>query len=279
MKNSTFHIGELSNLFNISVDSIRYYEKKGLIHPERNETNGYREYSLDDFQTLVMIRELLGLDFHQDQISSFLKERNISTTMEMLDTELLIIDEKIGNLQKKKNQIIERLQSLQTVQKEAVDNMIQLKTFKKRPIVMISTKNLPDAYVDYTLVQYMKKEQIKLNTIGFCDCYTLDLENSNPGSDYYRTENVFLLAGAEETNIDHFLPAGDYLCLYYHGSLKQTKQLMPSLFAYAREHQLKITGHPMELCHIDSYETNHEKEYITELELPVKQIKGTSQTL
>ena len=30
MANSTFHIGELSNLFNISVDSIRYYEKKGL---------------------------------------------------------------------------------------------------------------------------------------------------------------------------------------------------------------------------------------------------------
>lgn len=28
MTNSTFHIGELSNLFNISVDSIRYYEKR-----------------------------------------------------------------------------------------------------------------------------------------------------------------------------------------------------------------------------------------------------------
>ena len=90
MTNSTFHIGELSNLFNISVDSIRYYEKKGLICPTRNENNGYREYSLDDFQTLVMIRELLGLDFHKEQISEFLKNRNISTTMEMLDTELSI---------------------------------------------------------------------------------------------------------------------------------------------------------------------------------------------
>ena len=102
MANSTFHIGELSNLFNISVDSIRYYEKKGLICPTRNENNGYREYSLDDFQTLVMIRELLGLDFHKEQISEFLKNRNISTTMEMLDTELSIIKEKMEVLQKKK---------------------------------------------------------------------------------------------------------------------------------------------------------------------------------
>lgn len=34
MANSTFHIGELSNLFNISVDSIRYYEKKGINLPD-----------------------------------------------------------------------------------------------------------------------------------------------------------------------------------------------------------------------------------------------------
>ena len=72
-----------------------------------------------------------------------------------------------------------------------------------------------------------------------------------------------------KTKTDTFLPAGEYLCLYYHGSLKQTKQLMPSLYAYAREHHLTVTGHTMELCHIDSYETNRESEYVIELELPV----------
>lgn len=44
---------------------------------------------------------------------------------------------------------------------------------------------------------------------------------------------------------------------------------MPSLYAYAKEHHLTVTGHPMELCHIDSYETNRESEYVIELELPV----------
>ena len=189
--------------------------------------------------------------------------------MEMLDTELSIIKEKMEVLQKKKDQIVSRIQSLQAVQNESSDTSIQLKTFKKRPIAMISTENLPDAYVDYTMVQYMKKNRIKLNTIGFCDCYTLDLEKSNPDSDYYRTENVFFLTDSTKTKTDTFLPAGEYLCLYYHGSLKQTKQLMPSLYAYAKEHHLTVTGHPMELCHIDSYETNRESEYVIELELPV----------
>ena len=52
-----FYIGELSELFNISVDSIRYYEKMGLITPLRNPANGYREYTLNDVQTLTLIRE------------------------------------------------------------------------------------------------------------------------------------------------------------------------------------------------------------------------------
>ena len=68
MEKVVFHIGELSNLFNISVDSIRYYEKMGLITPVRNPDNGYREYTMDDFETIVIIRELLGLGFHMEQM-------------------------------------------------------------------------------------------------------------------------------------------------------------------------------------------------------------------
>lgn len=74
MEKVVFHIGELSNLFNISVDSIRYYEKMGLITPVRNPDNGYREYTMDDFETIVIIRELLGLAFTWNRLANLLKE-------------------------------------------------------------------------------------------------------------------------------------------------------------------------------------------------------------
>ena len=41
----------------ISKDMIRHYEKLGLVKPMRKE-NGYREYSEDDLNTLVLIRML-----------------------------------------------------------------------------------------------------------------------------------------------------------------------------------------------------------------------------
>lgn len=270
MNKNVFHIGELSDLFNISVDSIRYYEKMGLLHPSRNENNRYREYSLDDFQTIVMIRELISLGFQMNQIRQFLTDRTVDTTIRMLEEEITIISSHIQELMQKKKNISKRIQALQQIQTFPHDETVFLKTFPARPAIMISRENLPDAYVDYSMVKYRKEHHKEINAIGFCDCYTLDLKNSNPDSDFYRTENVFFLSGSLSEKNDYFLPAGEYLCLFYQGSLRKTKLLLPRLFDYADAQKLTVTGHPIELCHIDGYETDDEKEYVIELELPVR---------
>jgi effector-binding domain-containing protein len=58
--------------------------------------------------------------------------------------------------------------------------------------------------------------------------------------------------------------------LVYRGPLTRTKELMPRLFEYAKAHHLKIMGDPIEMCRLDEYETDHDEEFITELELPVQ---------
>ena len=46
-----FKIGEISKLYGIGADSLRYYEKIGILRPERSES-GYRHYSLQDIWKL-----------------------------------------------------------------------------------------------------------------------------------------------------------------------------------------------------------------------------------
>ena len=79
-KKDTFKIGELSKLFDIGVDSIRYYEKVGILHPVRNDENNYRMYTIDDVRRLALIRELLGLSFSTDQIREYDEDRNVDST-------------------------------------------------------------------------------------------------------------------------------------------------------------------------------------------------------
>ena len=50
-----YQIHELAKLFGLHPDTLRYYEEKGLLHPERRE-NGYRVYRIRDICTLNIVR-------------------------------------------------------------------------------------------------------------------------------------------------------------------------------------------------------------------------------
>ena len=52
----------------VSRRNIRFYEQKGLLKPDRNAENDYREYSDEDIHTLKLIRALRMVDMPIEQI-------------------------------------------------------------------------------------------------------------------------------------------------------------------------------------------------------------------
>ena len=71
-----YKISEISKLYGIGADSLRYYERAGIITPKRGE-NGYRLYGLKDIYKLSVLRDLMALDFSVAQAKD--RRRNIST--------------------------------------------------------------------------------------------------------------------------------------------------------------------------------------------------------
>ena len=67
-----YKINEIARLYGIGPDSLRYYERLGLLSPRR-DTNGYRLYNLKDMYKLTVIRDLRKLDFSMAQIREFLE--------------------------------------------------------------------------------------------------------------------------------------------------------------------------------------------------------------
>jgi DNA-binding transcriptional MerR regulator len=56
-------IGELAKSAGVTPDTIRYYEREGLLEPPPRGSNGYRDYGPDAVQDLRFIRnaQLLGM--------------------------------------------------------------------------------------------------------------------------------------------------------------------------------------------------------------------------
>ena len=61
-------INKVEELVGITKKNIRFYEEKGLLSPERNSENGYREYSDEDVATLQKIKLLRQLSIPIEEI-------------------------------------------------------------------------------------------------------------------------------------------------------------------------------------------------------------------
>lgn len=67
------NIKAAEELSGVSRQNIRFYEREGLLNPDRNSENGYREYQQKHIETLKMIRAMRMLDMPLDQIKLVLE--------------------------------------------------------------------------------------------------------------------------------------------------------------------------------------------------------------
>ncbi len=66
-------IGELAKIYNISTQTLRYYDSEGLLCPEEvDRFSGYRYYSSRQVETLDRILKLKSLGFELSEIKEFL---------------------------------------------------------------------------------------------------------------------------------------------------------------------------------------------------------------
>ena len=61
-------INQVEELVGITKKNIRFYEEQGLLNPDRNPENGYREYSLKDVDCLLKIKLLRKIDIPIEEI-------------------------------------------------------------------------------------------------------------------------------------------------------------------------------------------------------------------
>jgi DNA-binding transcriptional MerR regulator len=68
--------GELARLTGVSTDTLRYYERKGVLPKPNRLGNGYRKYPSNSVDRVRLIRRALSVGFTLDELAQFLKARD-----------------------------------------------------------------------------------------------------------------------------------------------------------------------------------------------------------
>lgn len=96
-------IRELANACGVGVETIRHYERRGLIPDPRPGKTGYREFSDDDARRVHFVKQAQGLGFTLKEISELLalrvpRETSCNDVRDLAEAKLVDIEEKLLTL-------------------------------------------------------------------------------------------------------------------------------------------------------------------------------------
>ncbi len=98
-KNGYYTSGEFARKANVTLRTIRYYDKQGILKPSKVEENGYRYYTDGDFAKLQKILSLKYLGFSLEEIMTItINDQDKDFVRQSLELQLGLVRKKIEHL-------------------------------------------------------------------------------------------------------------------------------------------------------------------------------------
>lgn len=264
-----YKMGEIMKLYNIGRDSLKYYEKLGILNPKRDE-NGYRMYSVHDIWEINVIRELRILGFSMADIKNYFDYRSIETTMELLKKGEVLIDKEIEELLKYKKSMGQRILNILEVQKNINEKKPKIKIIPERKIFELKENILRTEDVDFMIKKLQRKHQEVLDILGNNRIAgILSMDKILEGI-YGVFTAIICILDDEALQWDKTLPSGKYLVQNHQGDYYEILEVIKEMVDFANKKGLKIISDPMEIYRIDIHETNDPKEFFTEIQMLVE---------
>lgn len=98
-----FTIGRLAKAADVAITTVRYYQKRGLVRlPERTKEGGFRAYSDQDLEKLLLIRRAQELGFTLNEIAdliAYIESRNHRAIRAIATNKLKAIKDQVRRLE------------------------------------------------------------------------------------------------------------------------------------------------------------------------------------
>ncbi|HJH21074.1 MULTISPECIES: Cd(II)/Pb(II)-responsive transcriptional regulator [Pseudomonas] len=104
-------IGQLAQLAGVDIQTIRFYERQGLLPPPNRQDNGYRTYKADHAERLLFIRRCRSFGMSLEEIGvlqSYQEQPQQPCTAinALLDTHITQVRAQIASLHALENQLV-----------------------------------------------------------------------------------------------------------------------------------------------------------------------------
>lgn len=100
---SRLTIGKLAEAAGVGIETVRFYQRRGLLAEPKRPASGYREYSQADVERIRFVRRAQMLGFSLEDTSGLLKldgPQSCKRTHDLALNKLHLVEEKMAALQR-----------------------------------------------------------------------------------------------------------------------------------------------------------------------------------
>ena len=96
---------QVAELFNLSIDTLRYYERIGVIPPVTRDKNGYRNYQTNDLNWIFLAKSLRSAGLSIESLIEFATLAKNSEFQDIADKQKQILITQLDEVDKNINEM------------------------------------------------------------------------------------------------------------------------------------------------------------------------------
>lgn len=265
-------IGAFAKICKVTVKALHYYEKIGLIKPEYSDPiTNYRYYPHSLIEKVLAIKELQKIGFKLNFIKKIIEDETQKELLTLIKSQYNEINQSINELRQKLMKMTQFEQYYNEVLslKPVTEDNCFYRYEKKRELLYIRKQC---EYIGFNFNKYFdmllkisSSKEIKVKSKMMALFF-----NKGEIAFSYELETAQLLE-----NIDNVytVESGYFACTLHTGGYDNISESYKKLYKWIENNSYEICGIPIEIYHITRPISFIKKEYLTEIQIPVKKLK------
>ena len=262
-------IGEFSKICQVSVKTLRHYDKLGLLVPARiDPLTGYRYYQPEQIDAMNYIRRLKRYGFSLDEI---IQITALSDPCE-ISQKLRQQKEKLRREQREMASILHELQTHITVFERTGDIMtyqkaysVALKSSPAMNVLAVRAKMGVDEFGRYYGALFERVPKERVTPTGLNGARYFDEEFHRDSSDI----EVFI-GIKEKEKADRVMERRECAMTVHHGGYSTLSEAYGAVVSWIMENGYEIDGPPFDLYIKTQFDSLSPEDWETEVYFPVK---------
>jgi MerR family transcriptional activator of bmr gene len=278
-----FSIGQAAKICNISVQSLRFYDKIGLVIPSHTDkSSGYRYYSNFDLLNIKIVQDMKALNFSLDEIKATMKNGSLDSLVEKLEAKRKHTMDEITQLERIVESIGQRTNQIGYLQElgnelKDLDVLVELKKFPERHVLYDRRRSA--CGMDASVVRFTELFQ-KADANGLIPKRIMTIYHENimtfdrNDSDLEFCITTDSLGDQTATDFTRIIPGGDYITALYCGipNAESCKRIYSKLLEWIERNNYREIGPSIEQYLVDMAQMMKPEEFIVELQVSVQKV-------